>query len=264
MKTTDLIIFSGQSNMQGQTERFPEDISSIDGAYEYRFLTDEIVNLKHPVGENINHFGKTLDAKAYTEIGELLKDAALLAPVDDNANMVPEFCKSYVKTTNRNVVAAHVAKGSTVIDYWLKDGQGYKMLAKKVKGAIKKVNPEHIYFVWLQGESDAVRGLLKKEYKKKMLDLNDLLKKELGVEKFGVILVGRFTMNEQDDEIIEAQKEVCNEHDDFYMLTTITEELVYKEEYMNPFVRGLYNSAGQELIGKIAGEALGRLCDNEL
>lgn len=161
-------------------------------------------------------------------------------------------------------MAVHAAKGSTVIDYCLKDGKGYKMLAQKVRAAIEKVNPEHIYFVWLQGESDAVRALRKQEYKKKMTELNNLLKNELGVEKFGVILVGRFVMNEQDDEIIEAQKEVCSEHDDFYMLTTITEELVYKKDYMNPFVKGHYSCAGQELIGKIAGEALGEYSNNRM
>ena len=50
----DVIIFSGQSNMQGQSETLSEhDI--VKDAYEYKWLTDELVPLQNPVGENITY-----------------------------------------------------------------------------------------------------------------------------------------------------------------------------------------------------------------
>ena len=57
MKNTDLIIFSGQSNMEGEAERMPEDNSPVEGALEYRFLEDKLVPLRHPAGENISNNG---------------------------------------------------------------------------------------------------------------------------------------------------------------------------------------------------------------
>jgi len=257
MKNRDLIIFSGQSNMQGQTERPPYDLSWVDGAYEYRFATDELVNLRHPVGETLDYCGNTFEWSKYPTRKELHANGAFFSPVDNNANMVPSFAKSYVKKTKRELVAVHTAKGETSIDYWKKGGKGFDMLYKKVTSAIKKAEPERIFFVWLQGESDAYDGMKKDVYKERLVSLYDDLKEAFNLEKIGIILVGRFTMDERDFEIIDAQKEICAENDNFLMLTTVTEKIIYEEKYMNPNARGHYSCDGQELIGKLAAEALG-------
>lgn len=47
----DVIIFSGQSNMQGSTGQ--KGCSKAKNCLEYKFLTDEFVGVKDPVGENI-------------------------------------------------------------------------------------------------------------------------------------------------------------------------------------------------------------------
>lgn len=80
--------------------------------------------------------------------------------------MVPEFCRSYIAVTGDQVAAVHAAKGSTTIDYWLKGNLGYNFLYQKSVAAIQKVNPNHIFFVWLQGESDAMQGPQKNAIKK--------------------------------------------------------------------------------------------------
>ncbi|MBR3895125.1 MAG: hypothetical protein IKJ35_08280 [Clostridia bacterium] len=46
----DVIIFSGQSNMQGQSERLSEN-DVVNDAYEYKWLTDELLPLQNPVGK---------------------------------------------------------------------------------------------------------------------------------------------------------------------------------------------------------------------
>lgn len=254
----DMIIFSGQSNMQGQTDRLPDDMSPVAGAYEYRFIEDSLTPLKHPVGENISFDLKLFDPASLESVQQILQTGALLASHGGMANMVPSFCKSYIKETKREVVAVHVAKGSTKIEYWLEESKGYEVLRKKVKAAIEKVKPDNIYFAWLQGESDAIYRTSREEYKESILKLNESLKRDFGIKKFGIILVGKFTMDERDFEIINAQKETVKENDDFLMLTEITEEIFGKEEYMNPYEFGHYSCTGQELIGKEAGKTLGR------
>ena len=52
----DIIIFSGQSNMQGESERL-SSTDIIAGAYEYRYLTDTAVPLRNPVDEDITYDG---------------------------------------------------------------------------------------------------------------------------------------------------------------------------------------------------------------
>ncbi len=49
----DLLIFSGQSNMQGQTEGPCENNEVINNCFEYKYLSDSLTPLKHPVGETI-------------------------------------------------------------------------------------------------------------------------------------------------------------------------------------------------------------------
>lgn len=244
----DLIIFSGQSNMEGETERLPDDNSAVEGAWEYRFLTDSLVPLRHPVGEFI-----AADGTPLAEGGR----SALLGSYLGNANMVPSFCRAYVRTAGREAVAVHAAKGPTTIADWLPEGENGAMLLRKAKAAAAKVRPERILFVWLQGESDQLAGHSRAYYKAHLLALRDALRRELGIDLFGVIRVGRFTGTQKDDGIIEAQREVCREREDFCMLTEAADELWAQPRFMNPASPGHYSCAGQERIGTLAGTALG-------
>ena len=66
-------------------------------------------------------------------------------------------------------------------------------MLEKAKAAISKAKAEfpvsHIFFVWLQGESDAIHSRSKAEYKEKLSKLGEILRDELSVEKFGIIRV---------------------------------------------------------------------------
>ncbi|MBQ8249201.1 MAG: hypothetical protein IJY93_04870 [Clostridia bacterium] len=275
MKNTDLIIFGGQSNMQGQTDSFPATNDPVEGAFEYRLISDSLVPLKHPVGENLDLDGNEFALDYTIQPQALWRDpTATLAGYDINndyisASMLPDFCRAYIEVTGRNVVAVHAAKGATTIEYWQKGGGAYNILVKKAKAAIEKVQPEHIYFVWLQGESNALEKMPKEEYKRQLDMLNASLRDDLGIEKFGMIQVGQFAILVSEDrvkfdlEIINAQKEICLENDDFLMLTTVTEQLTKIPSYMNPVARGHYNYEGQKIIGTFAGNALGRYKNSE-
>ena len=255
----DLIIFSGQSNMQGQSECRSEE-REVKNAYEYKWLTDELLPLKNPVGENITYaMRKGDDVTPETNIPCWLNNHALGAACYGNTNLVPAFCKTYTEITQSSVVAVHASKGSTGISEWLPGSPIYPVLIEKARGAIQKVKPQRIFFVWLQGESDAIAGMTKDDYKARLRLLCDALKQDLGIHLFGIIRVGRFTNDDRDTEIISAQDEICREDENFLMLTDIATELNMQSEYMNPYVGGHYSAKGLELLGSTAAKTLGDL-----
>ena len=244
--------------MEGEADKEPLYNPSVEGALEYRYLENRLIPLRHPAGENISNNGKFFLPRHRDGWGTT-QNCALLSAWRKRTNLVPFFCDSYVKTTSRNVIAVHCAKGATTIDAWQRGQVSYEMLVKKARNAIEMTKPEHIYFVWLQGESDAIAKKTKDVYKAQLVTLYESLNEDLGVEIFGNILVGRFTMEDSDFEIINAQKEVCAEHDAFVMLTEITEKIIYDSTYMNPEAFGHYGYEGQKLIGELAGKKLGEI-----
>lgn len=263
----DILIFSGQSNMQGQSEVLTDAVPVI-GAYEYKWLSDQLVPLCNPVGENITYDKTAGEAVTKeTNVHAWLEEHVTGAACYGNTNLVPKFCENYRKAAGGEILAVHIAKGSTEIKEWLPGTLGYEMIVEKAAAAVRKAKEnhrvDHIYFVWLQGESDAIAGNDKGYYKEKIQLLNHSLKKALGIENFAIIRVGRFTNDDRDMEIIHAQDEVCRENQDFMMLTEIATELNVQAEYMNPFVAGHYSAKGLEKLGEVAGAVLGR-CATEM
>ncbi len=260
----DVLIFGGQSNMQGQTEILSEQ-EVVTNAFEYRFAADSLAPLKNPVGEDLRADG-TLGpgSNPSTDPESWLGEFVLGGSWWGNTNMVPSFCRAYIKETGAVTVAVHAAKGSTVISDWIPGTSGYKMVVKKSLAAINKIlreggNVEHVFFIWLQGESDAIFNCGKDEYKSRMLELGEALRRDVGIERFGVIRVGYFVNDERDIRIMNAQSEVCAENPELFLM--LTEEAAAMRDdpvMMNPYVGGHFSAAGQERLGLLAGTALGR------
>ena len=245
--------------MQGQCECLSE-CAAVPHAWEYRWLTDSLVPLRNPVGENITHQNE--EGYPFLKGGNLAEWLDLHvagSAAYGHTNLVPACCRAYTRSTGREVAAAHIAKGSTRISYWLPDEAGHSILMNKGSAAIAKVKPEHIWFVWLQGESDALARVSKEEYTEALEQLWASLKNGLGVEKFGMIRVGRFANDERDDAVLDAQTEICRNHPDFVMLTDLATTLNGDPRYMNPEVRGHFSAEGLEVLGTAAGEALAKL-----
>ncbi len=251
----DVIIFGGQSNMQGQTEAVPVCNEPVQGAFEYRFKGNVLQPLKHPVGE---------------DLWGVLAGSNL-----QRGSLVPSFCKAYVGKTGRKVVAVHVAKGATTIGEWLRGTQRFHYAAIKVQAALQEISKtervERIYYVWLQGESDALIQTTEEEYISRLIAYKNDLKKYVGIQKFGIIKVGYFAaeanwLKEEEavrakwDECIQrAQERAVETDDDFVMLTRICTEISRNPKYINPEASGHYNNDGMEKIGKEAGETLALL-----
>lgn len=241
----DILLFGGQSNMHGQTEACPEKIP-VDGALEYRFLQNTLIPLCHPVGENI---------------GNLLEGAD-----QGRGSLIPDFCREYIEKSGKKVTAVPVAYGATTISQWLpEDSKGaHYMLLRKAKDAIRAVKErgesvEKIYMIWLQGESDAIASTDAETYKARVRRFRDILVKEVGIDDFCFIRVGKFVGDERDLVIIRAQEELSHE-DGFDMITRVTGVCTQDTaKYINPSASGHYNNAAMELIGKSAGANLARI-----
>ena len=245
----DIIIFSGQSNMQGSTGQAGK--YSAKGCLEYKFLSDEFVDLKDPVGENIG-------------------DGLLCATVNGCGSLVPSFCKAYSK--RNKVVAVHCAKGNTCIAEWKDGSLRYGALIQKAKKAIERVREKFgegkVYLVWLQGESDALNKNTKDGYLNALIDFKNAVKRDLGIDKFCIIKVGYFAeyadwkpeANKLDDlNIMQAQEQAPSVDKDFVLLTDICEKLSIKKRFLNPKEYGPhYNNLGLKIIGTKAGKALAK------
>lgn len=251
----DIIIFGGQSNMQGQTGEMPSVNDAVEGALEYRLNENELVPLKLPVGED-------LGGNKY-----------LLGASHGCGSLIPPFCREYVKATGRQVVAISACRGDTTVEDWQKGTYRYRTAHYKMMRGIAKAKSlgevEHIYFVWLQGESDAIIESTEEEYLERLTRLKNTLKREVGIEKFGIIKVGYFYCNSQwhkggnydnkkrcDETIMSAQERAAAEDSDFVMLTRVCTELSMKSEYINPEASGHYNNAAMDIIGTEAAKGL--------
>ena len=259
----DVIIFGGQSNMQGQAEKRLWD-TPVPNAWEYKFLQDTAVPLADPAGENITYeltAGSAIHDNS--EIPGWLDRHVLGAACYDRATMVPAFCDTYVQNTGRPVLAVHAAKGSTQVHEWLPGTKGYDALVAKSRGALRYAalhgGAEHVDFVWLQGESDAIFQVTTEEYMARIRKLCAALRESLGIEHFGIIRVGRFTKDDRDLQIMEAQERVCREDAEFVMLTDIAAQLNNDPEAMNPYIGGHFGAVGLDRLGKAAGAALAAL-----
>lgn len=247
--------------MQGQTESLT-GTEPVNNAFEYLFLTDCAKPLCNPVGEDIR-FDCSAGYEPFGEgysLSDWLSEHALGAACYGNTNLVPSFCNAYINGSDRKVLAVHCAKGSTTIAQWLKGTKSYDVLLKKCLAAKSFAEKDYtvgkIFFVWLQGESDAIEGNSKEYYKEKLKELNASLKTDIGINRFCIIRVGKFVCDSRDEEIMNAQSEICLEDSDFLMLTEEASDMYGTEKYMNPFARGHFSAMGIERLGTISGTAL--------
>lgn len=253
----DILIFGGQSNMQGQTESLPECNEPVEKALEYRFETDLLIPVAHPIGEK-------------------LEDGLLLGASSGYGSMIPDFCRAYTKATGRQVIAIHAARGNTTLSQWMKGTDRYACAVRKIRAGIEKAKTagtvDRIYYIWLQGESDAIERTGKTEYMRLLTQYKNDLKKDIGIQIFGIIKVGYFCATVRwltdrtkedakacDEAIMQAQEALVEEDSDFVLLTGICKTLSLDPQNINPFADGHYNNAAMTVIGTEAGTALAKL-----
>lgn len=245
--TVDLFVFSGQSNMQGQTEPLKDDYAETASAYEYRHLSNQsYITSKHPCGENY-------------------ENNSFLAAHQGYGSLPPYFAREYVKHGKLPLIV-HAAKGATVINEWQPDTQRYKDLINKINGAernIGKINKSIINkaMLWCQGESDGIIGTSRDEYKKLFLNFWNEVKKDTELKNCYIIRIAKFSDMKKDAVIIKAQEELCVENDDIIMLTRETGNFNEENGKMGGSktpgsAEGHYTLKGFEALGKICADRI--------
>ena len=251
--TVDILIFSGQSNMQGQTEGCPSDNQPVPMAYEYRHQAGVLVPLRHPVGETF---------------GDLL-----LAAHEGGGSLVPDFCRRYAEKSGVGVVAIHVARGATKIAEWQSDTARYRIALEKIEGGIRAAKEaysvRHIYLVWLQGESDAIDNTPPEQYRADLIRFKNDLKSHVPLERFGIIEVGYFCQGvswlsepdpmarrKKDEAIMQVQEALPSLDADFLLLTDCCKTLSLSPAHINPKAEGHYNNRAMTEIGYAAADGL--------
>ncbi len=237
----DVLIFGGQSNMQGQTESLPPG-EPVAGAFEYRHREGMLVPLAHPVGE---------------DFGDLL-----LGAHEGHGSLLPAFCRAYREVCKEMVVAIHAAKGATTLADWAPSGKRYAFACEKIRAGLRAAAEREeirkVFYIWLQGESDALAGTGETAYLSMLAAYKNALLRDLPIDRFAIIRVGYFTAEPARDlAVMLAQERAANEDADFLMLTRVCAELSRDAAFLNPLAAGHYNNAGMEEIGSAAGRALG-------
>ena len=252
----DVLIFGGQSNMEGQTEGVPSPNDTVANAWEYRLLSDELKPVRHPVGE---------------DIGDLLGAAC-----DGGGSLAPYCCHAYVEATGRSVVMIHAAQGATTLAQWGEDTARYEKAVEKIRGGLARAaergTVRRVYYLWLQGESDAVARTDEDTYAARLTAYKNALKRDVGIHCFGILRVGYFcgtarwltdrTREEgkaDDEMIMRAQERAVADDADFVMLTRKTAAMSLDPRFINSEADGHFNNRALRILGEAAGQALAAL-----
>ena len=253
-RTMDVILFMGQSNVSGAGGDASLAPELTEGAgYEFRAVTDpeRLHVLEEPFGENENRGA--------------LDDTEL---VERNGSMVTAFVNAYYEETGTPVVGISASVGSSSLDGWLNRGRKEEAAARlaEARECLKKERVEirHIYMLWFQGEADANLETTKEEYKTMLRQLVSYKEEQVVEACFLVELGPDLTDPAKHQEIMEAQREICEESEDIILASELPAKLTgddMKDEGGIHFTQKALNLIGED-AGKNAGAYVAALPDS--
>ncbi len=238
----DVFIFMGQSNMSGYGNT-AEAIPCEEGhGYEFRAVSgNDEDGWLYPIEEP---FGKT-------ENNEIISDQR-------TGSMVSAFCESYYQNTGMPVVAVSASISGSSITKWLPGelNTAYDEAARRLNACLDYLETQteyqvrHIGMVWCQGETDAYS----EEYSgfgycDKLTTLYQSLNRDAGVENCFVITPSMYTdgsVIEHKRKLIEKQVALCEESEQFVLVSRKFENVPSNLREDPHFVQGVYNVCGWE------------------
>lgn len=210
----DLIIFAGQSNMSGAGDTALIPALTEGAGYEYKAITEP--NALKAIEEP---FGKKENSKN-------LHDGNF-----KTGSLVTTFVNSYYKETKVPVVAVSATRVGSGSEWWKRSLAAET--ANRCKKAVsylqkRKIKIRHRYVVWLQGESDGLRGVSEETYINNMKEIYRFFKKKNKIERIFLIRIGRYYDPEKRersiqvnsfDTIVKAQTNLCINHSNFVLVS---------------------------------------------
>ena len=179
-RVVDLFIFMGQSNMAGcgnaaEAPKVPEG-----WGYEYKAISKpgELVHMVEPFGLNEDN---PASGVVYSRRGSL----------------VSAFTNAYYEMTHTPVVGVSCSKGSTSTEFWMPGNAPLNDAIQRHRSAERWLiengyKIRNNFMVWLQGERDASTGVTPEEYSSNLKSILRTMINHTGVEKCGIIRIGKF------------------------------------------------------------------------
>ena len=235
--TVDLIIFAGQSNMSGNGGNASlAPVVPAGAGYEYRPSASPgaLYPLVEPFGRNETGF---------------ISDR----PQFQNGSLVSSFVSTYFQKTGVPVIAVPATCGGTDSSYWASPVTKADLLSRynKAKAYLEKNNfkVRRKFLVFLQGESDAVKGISEFDYKNNLTSTFQPLFAE-GLEQVFIITPG-YAVNGMYsyDVVVNAQKDLCNSNNMFTLASDILHTAAMNS-YLDDAVH--YNQQALNLAGSSA------------
>lgn len=245
--TVDLIIFAGQSNMSGNGGNAAQAPAVPSGAgFEYR--PNASPNALYPL---VEPFGRN-------ETG-LISDQ----PQFQNGSMVSAFVSTYFQKTGVPVVAVPATRGGTESSFWASPATKAELLSRfnKAKTYLESNNFKirRKFLVFMQGESDSVKGISAFDYKNNLTSAFQPLF-AAGLEQVFIITPG-YAVNGMFsyDDVVNAQTDLCNTNGMFTLASNVLHSQamnVYLDDAVHYNQLGL-NLAGTSAAGRVAAFAGG-------
>ncbi|MCR5001033.1 MAG: hypothetical protein K6A71_04470 [Lachnospiraceae bacterium] len=243
----DLIIFAGQSNMSGNGGNAALAPAVPAGAgFEYRPTSspNALYPLAEPFGRNERGF---------------ISDQ----PQFQNGTMVSAFVNTYFQKTGVPVVAVPATCGGTDSSFWASPAAKADLLSRynKAKAYLEKNNfkVRKKFLVFMQGESDAVKGISAFDYKNNLTSAFQPLLAG-GLDQVFLITPG-YAVNGMFsyDDVVNAQTDLCNSNNMFTLASNVLHSQsmnVYLDDAVHYNQQGL-NLAGSSAAGRVAAFAGG-------
>ena len=231
----DLIVFAGQSNMEGPggNKDLAPKVASGHG-YEFRNGKDPkgLYNVVEPFGH---------------------RETGWLGERGPGGTLVSSFMNQYYNKTGVPVVGVYAARGGTSVGtFWNNAGVKAELLRRYNDSVnwctANKIVVRHRYCVWLQGENDCMTE--KEAYKKCLTEVFKPLEKN-GLEQVFIVTPGTFKDNTLSmDGVVHAQESLCAENPSFTLASEALRGL--SDEYFADVVH--YNQSALNIAGSTAAD----------
>ncbi|MBO4889714.1 MAG: hypothetical protein J5574_01870 [Lachnospiraceae bacterium] len=239
VKTVDLVIFAGQSNMSGRGgDAKSAPGVAVDTGYEFRMGTcpTGLYPVSEPFGVYSNGY---------------LCDPPILR----GGSLVSSFMNSYYKATGVPVMGFSAARGGSSIAYW-QTAPVQAELSQKFDTIKAWCSANHIfirkkYVVWLQGETDGVARIDKQKYKEGLVNVFSPLFSK-GLDQVFVITIGQYAgLPGTYDQVISAELELCQSDPRFSLGSDALRNL--PPTYLTDGCH--YSQAALNIVGSQSGSA---------
>lgn len=233
----DIAIFAGQSNSCGRATA--DDVATAN---------DMLIPCPIERGFSFNNTASTTPVQ-------------IVEPISENGSSaygyIPAFINAYNETTGRKVCACYMSQGGVMLNKFApyvldsttgeetgKAGTYYTNIVSRVNHA--KVNLAangytvgDIFLVWCQGEADAAylgntntyantyeqslssQEEIREYWKERFIRIVEKLQEDVGLSTAFVIRIGHQRGSYRNGNIIDAQSELCREHPDCVMVSSL-------------------------------------------